>query len=71
MSREKQSPACLRCVHFHNSPAYLENLYKGLSSLGSAHGSVRKDDGICELREIYLSADQWCDRFQAAAKGGI
>jgi hypothetical protein len=66
MNRDKESRACLRCAHFRNSPAYLENLYKGLSSLGSAHGSVRKDDGVCELHEIYLSADQWCERFQRA-----
>ncbi len=55
---------CLNCQHFRNSPAYLESLYKGLTSLSSAHASVRKDDGVCLLRDIYLSADNWCDQFK-------
>jgi hypothetical protein len=66
MNRENEARICLRCLHFHNSPAYLESTYKGMASLGSAHGSVRKDDGVCDLHEIYLEADQWCDQFQAA-----
>ena len=57
---------CLHCAHFHNSPAYLESLYKGLTSLSSAHASVRKDDGVCLLRDIYLSADNWCNSFTLA-----
>jgi len=58
------------CAHFHNSPAYLESVYKGLTSLSSAHASVRKDDGICDLHDVYLSADSWCEQFQATAVAG-
>jgi len=52
----KTSKTCLTCRHFHNTPQYLEAVYKGLSSLSSGWASVRKDDGICEERELYLSA---------------
>lgn len=66
MTRERQR-LCIGCRHFHNTPAYLEKTYKGLTSLSSAYASVRKDDGICDLHEVYLSADSWCDRFEAAS----
>jgi len=54
---------CLCCTHFRNSPAYLETFYKGLTALGSGYASVRKDDGICTLHEIYLGAHDGCERF--------
>ncbi len=54
---------CSNCRHFHNSPAYLENLFKGFVTLSSAHASIRKEDGVCEYHDIYLSADQWCEDF--------
>jgi len=57
---------CINCTHFHNTPEYIESVFKGMTSLGSGHGSVRKDDGICELNEEYLSADCWCDKFEKA-----
>jgi len=55
-------PSCLSCRHFRNSPRYLETVYKGLSSLSSAYASVRKDDGVCLERDLYLSASAWCER---------
>lgn len=54
---------CLNCRHFRNDPMYLESVFKGMSSLSSGHASIRKDDGICEAREQYLSADFLCDRY--------
>jgi hypothetical protein len=63
---------CLNCRHFRNDPLYLESVFKGLNSLSSGHASIRKDDGICEVRDQYLSADFWCDRyvsFDAAVVG--
>jgi hypothetical protein len=63
---QPQDRLCLNCSHFRNSPAYLEETYKGLTTMSSAHASVRKDDGICQLLDIYLSADNWCDRFSRA-----
>ena len=62
---------CLHCVHFRNSPAYLESVYKGLTALGSAHASVRGDDGICLLKDLYLSADAWCDAFEKRAPQSV
>jgi len=56
---------CINCVHFRNSPAYIEQMFKGMTTLSSGHASVRKDDGICSLHDIYLSADNQCDRFSA------
>jgi hypothetical protein len=63
---DRQSECCLHCLHFRNSPAYLESVFKGLTALGSANASVRKDDGICVLRGLYLSADAWCDAFECS-----
>jgi hypothetical protein len=63
---------CLNCRHFRNDPRYLETVFKGMNILGSGYASVRKNDGICEVRDQYLSADFWCDRhlpFDEAAAG--
>jgi hypothetical protein len=59
----KSDKICINCVHFRNSPEYLESVYKGLTALSSAYASVRKDDGICLLRDLYLSADESCSSF--------
>jgi len=63
----KETGHCISCRNFRNTPQYLESTYKGLSSLSSGFASVRKDDGICVEREIYLSATGSCDRY--CAKG--
>ena len=55
---------CLRCTHFRNAPDYLESVFKGLAALGSARSSVRGDDGVCLLHDLYLSADACCDAFE-------
>ena len=52
---------CLACRHFRNGPRYLESVFKGMNILSSAYGSVRGNDGICLLRDVYLSADACCD----------
>lgn len=57
---------CIDCRHFRNAPAYLEAVLKGLSTLSSGYASVRKDDGICLVNDVYLSARDWCDKFDAA-----
>ncbi len=56
--------SCLSCRNFRNTPQFLEQTYKGLGSLSSGYASVRKDDGICMERELYLSASGWCDRYR-------
>jgi hypothetical protein len=60
---DKHTPTCLSCRHFRNAPHYLETVYKGLTSLSSAYASVRKDDGICLERDLYLSASASCERY--------
>ncbi len=62
---KKQKATCIRCIHFRNSPGYMENLFKGMSTMSSGHASVRKDDGICLVHDIYLSAHNSCEHFQA------
>jgi hypothetical protein len=64
--RQTQDQRCLRCRYFRNAPAYLESVFKGLSTLSSARASVRKDDGICLLKDLYLSADASCEAFEEA-----
>ncbi len=54
---------CLQCKHFRNSSDYLEAACKGLTVLSSAYASVRSEDGICVLQDLYLSANQCCNRF--------
>jgi hypothetical protein len=56
---------CLHCRHFRNTPAYLEGVFEGLTSLSSGYASVRKDDGVCLEHEVYLSAMASCERFAA------
>ena len=60
------SKQCISCRHFHNTPQYLEQTYKGLSTFSSGYASVRKDDGICLLHDLYLSADACCESFTPA-----
>ncbi len=55
---------CIYCTHFRNSPDYLEQEIKGLNTLSSGHASVRKDDGICLKNDVYLSARDWCEKFE-------
>jgi len=56
---------CYTCAHFRNSPEYLESVFRGLNTMSSGHASVRKDDGICLLHDLYLSADAHCDDHKA------
>jgi hypothetical protein len=57
---------CGSCRHFRNDPLYLEAAIPGLSSLSSGVASVRADDGLCLMRDRYLSARASCARFAAA-----
>ena len=66
MSDRFPSQRCARCVSFRNDPGYLETIFAGLTSLSSAYGSVRSQDGLCVRHDRYLSADAWCGDFVAA-----
>ena len=61
-------PRCRTCAHFCNDPHHLERSFPGWRSLGSAFGSARADDGICDLHGLYLSARQACRHH--APRGG-
>jgi hypothetical protein len=54
---------CRECRHFRNDAKFLETAFKGLTSLSSAYGSVRSDDGICVRHDRYLSARSSCADF--------
>jgi hypothetical protein len=63
MSQSHNTECCFGCTHFGNSPEYLERIYPGIKTMSSGHASVRKDDGICSLHDLYLSADAHCDQY--------
>ena len=71
MREQPENMRCINCVHFRNSPGYLEEAIKGLSTMSSGHASVRKDDGICVMNDVYLSARDWCEKFEAAHTGKL
>jgi hypothetical protein len=56
---------CGDCTQFVNDPAQIEAMVPGLTTLGSAHASVRADDGICRLLDFILTAQDGCGRFSA------
>ena len=57
---------CGNCRYFRNDAAYLESLFLGLTSLSSAYGSVRSNDGVCLRHDRYLRAEASCDAFAPA-----
>jgi len=59
--------ACLNCRHFRNDAAFIERAFPGLPALGSAWGSARSDDGICEHHERHVSAHAFCADFAERA----
>jgi hypothetical protein len=57
------SGQCADCCHFRNDARFIEAAFGGLTSLGSAYGSVRADDGICLRHNRYLGARSSCGDF--------
>jgi len=64
-AKESMAGRCRGCRHFRNDAKYLETMFKGLTSLSSAYGSVRSDDGICQRHGRYLRASASCGDFEA------
>jgi hypothetical protein len=58
-----QSGLCGDCRHFRNDAKYLEAAFGGLTSLSSAYGSTRSDDGLCLRHDRYLRARSSCRDF--------
>lgn len=54
---------CAACTHFRNDDGYLEAVFVGLTSLSSARGSARAEDGVCRRHDRYLSARASCADF--------
>jgi hypothetical protein len=63
MTDNSRQHQCRSCSQFRNDAAYLETVFRGLTSLGSGYGSVRSDDGICRRHDRYLSARSSCSEF--------
>ena len=54
---------CGACRHFIDDPNRFEAMIPGLTSMGSARASVHGDDGICDARDLIVSARDGCGRF--------
>jgi hypothetical protein len=68
MPRERRAE-CRACGYFRNDPAYLESLLNGFAGLGSAYGSTRADDGICERHGRFVGPRGACADFAASGEG--
>jgi len=62
---ENSKAICQKCAHFQNDPAFIEQVYRGLTAMSSGYASVRDRDGFCNYHQIYLSALDNCPRFVA------
>jgi hypothetical protein len=62
--------SCASCRYFHNAAAEVESLLPAIRALGSAHGSVRDEDGVCERHQRYLRAGCCCPQHQPVARVG-
>jgi hypothetical protein len=60
--------SCASCRHFIDGPAELESLLPGMNTLGSAFGSVRDSDGLCERHQRYLRASCRCALHEPATR---
>jgi hypothetical protein len=56
-------PHCQQCAHFQDDPAFIEEVYPGLTAMSSGFASVRDRDGFCDLHQLYLSARDSCPYF--------
>ncbi len=65
MSKQSIEGRCASCAHFRNDPAFLETVFKGLTSMSSGYGSTGGNDGICLLHDRHLSARASCAKYTA------
>jgi hypothetical protein len=59
----ESGPTCQQCAHFQNDPAFIEETYRGLTTMSSGFASVRHRDGLCSYNQLYLSAKDSCPGF--------
>jgi hypothetical protein len=65
MANVRAQGRCGSCAHFRNDPAFLETVFKGLTSMSSGYGSTGGNDGICVLHDRHLSARASCAKYTA------
>lgn len=53
---------CRACRHFDGDPAAIEAAFRNLASMSSGYAAVRAGDGLCHLRDLYLSGGATCIR---------
>jgi hypothetical protein len=70
LSAQSLTPRCRDCARFRNDPAFLEGAFAGLTSLSSAYGSVRDEDGLCLRHDRYVPARSHCADFAARPEEG-
>jgi hypothetical protein len=67
----KSGAACGQCAHFQNDPSFIEQAFRGLTTMSSGFASVRDRDGICALHQRYLSASDRCADFSPVAASRV
>ena len=60
---------CAGCTYFQDGGAAVEAAFPGLSAMSSGYASVRGDDGLCTLRDLYLPGGDLCGLFVERAPG--
>ncbi|MGA7594070.1 MAG: hypothetical protein WCA64_02640 [Gallionella sp.] len=68
MAQSGVAESCFGCKYFSNSPEFMERTYPGIKTMSSGYASVRKDDGICSLHDLYLSASAYCEQYSSDIK---
>jgi len=62
---KSSGPICQECDYFQNDPAFIEEVYRGLTAMSSGFASVRDKDGFCNHNQLYLSARDSCPSFKS------
>lgn len=62
--------ACRTCRHFEQRARIIESEFAGLATLSSAYGSVRSQDGLCELWARYAAESSMCHLHSPRSSGG-
>lgn len=64
----RSSEGCASCLHFCTEAGRIEAHLPGLSSLSSAHASVRGEDGLCLSHNRIINGRRRCGTYEPASK---
>ncbi len=64
----RSGEGCASCLHFCTEAGWIEAHLPGLSSLSSAHASVRGEDGLCLSHNRLINGRRRCANYEAAHK---